>query len=566
MMILSLTPNTHSQKPTIASALAALLVLLCGCGGGGESGGSGAPAANPPPPPPPPPLAGFTTGTTFVNSTIGSGLSHGFLLANPGSTSDPAQIGGGVAAADFDRDDDIDLYFVGGDGKPNGLYRNDGENNFTDIAKAMGLDAMHLGSGPAFADIDGDSDLDLFVGGVEGDPIYLFRNDGSGFTDVSQVAGLDVSADNTVSATFADYDLDNDLDLFLTHWGNAPEPDTENLWQNNGDGTFTSASVQSEIADQIIEESDDLSGFFDYSFAAIFSDIDGDLDPDLLISSDFRTSKVFRNNGDGTFLNITDRDVVLDRNGMGNSVGDYDNDGDMDWFVSSIKQNGDLGDPNIGNRLYRNLGDGTFEDVTEDAGVADGGWGWGSCMQDFDNDGDLDIFHVNGWEQLDPRDAGGPNDYTFDQVRYFENQGDGTFVQAAAEAGLIDTGQGRGLVCFDSDRDGDLDIVLTNNQEIKSVVFYQNELASDSHYLTVKLSTSSLNTAGIGSRIQVSSGGTVQVREIRLGNNFVSQSPAEAHFGLGDSQTVDVLVTWPDGSQTALSGVTADQLMTIDQP
>jgi len=396
-------------------------------------------------------------------------------------------MGGGLAAADFDQDGDIDLYLVGGDGAPNALLRNDGNNQFTDIAAMLGLDATHLGSGPVFADID-------------------------------------------------------------------------------GDGTFTSASVQSGIAAQIIGPAGGLSGLFDYSFAAIFSDIDNDRDPDLLLSSDFRTSKVFRNNGDGTFLDITDRDVVLDRNGMGNAVGDYDNDGDMDWFVSSIKQSADMADPNIGNRLYRNRGDGTFEDVTDAAGVADGGWGWGSCMEDFDNDGDLDIFHVNGWEQVDPRDAGGANDYTFDQVRYFESQGDGTFVQAASEAGLIETGQGRGLACFDADRDGDLDIVITNQHDIKSTVFYRNELAQNNHYLTIELSGSGLNTAGVGSRVQVTGGSLTQVREIRCGNNFASQSPAEAHFGLGPVQVVDVSVTWPDGTQTDLTGVTADQLLTISQP
>jgi len=553
--------NSGARHTVAATGLCVLLLSLGGCGGNSP----GATATPPPPAAPPPAADVFTPGTTFADLTAVSGFSHVFSLANPAATSDPAQMGGGLAAADFDRDGDIDLYLVAGDGDPNALLRNDGNNQFTEIAATLGLDAMHLGSGPAFADIDGDGDLDLFVGAVEGDPVYLFRNDNGLFTDITQLSGLSVHADNTISGTFADYDLDGDLDLFLTHWGNEPQPDTESLWQNNGDGTFASASVQSGIAAQIIGPDDGLSGFFDYSFAAIFSDIDNDHDPDLLLSSDFRTSKVFRNNGDGTFLDISDRDVIVDRNGMGNAAGDYDNDGDMDWFVSSIKQSADLVDPNIGNRLYRNLGDGSFEDVTEAAGVADGGWGWGSCMEDFDNDGDLDIFHVNGWQQVDPRNAGGPNDYTFDQVRYFESQGDGTFVEAASEAGLIETGQGRGLACFDADRDGDLDIVITNQDNVKSTVFYRNELAQSHHYLTVKLSGSGLNTAGIGSRIQVTGGGLTQIREIRCGNNFASQSPAEAHFGLGAVQSVDVIVTWPDGSQTNVPGVAADQFLEINQ-
>jgi len=473
-------------------------------------------------------------------------------------------MGGGLAAADYDRDGNIDLYLVGGDGSPNALYRNNGGNQFSDTSAALGLDVVHLGSGPAFGDIDGDGDLDLFVGSVEDDANFLFRNDGNQFTDIYANSGLALSAGNTISASFSDYDMDGDLDMFLAHWGNDPQPDTESIWQNNGDGTFMSTSIPSGIAAQLITEPG-LSGFFDYSFSPMFSDIDRDGDPDILLASDFSTSKVFLNNGDATFTNITDRNVIADRNGMGSAAGDYDNDGDMDWFVTSIFEATPSADPNIGNRLYRNDGNGVFVDVTDAAGVANGGWGWGVCFEDFDNDGDLDIFHVNGWEQIDPRNAGGPDDYTFDQVRYFESQGDGTFVEAAEEAGLIDTGQGRGVACFDSDRDGDLDLVITNNQDIKSVVMYRNNLAGNNHYLTVKLNGSGLNTDAIGSLIEVTDGARTQIREIRASNHFVSQNPAEAHFGLGSAMSVDLTVFWPDGTQRTLLSVAADQYLVIDQ-
>lgn len=550
------------SKVLAGKLICGMALLASGCGG---YGGSAGPASSPPPGPPPP-GSGFVPQTTFSNLSATAGINHIFSIVDINSSSDPAAMGGGIAAADVDQDGYIDLYLVGGDGSPNMLFHNDGNNQFSDISALSNLDALHKGSGPAFADIDGDGDLDLFVGSVEGDQVYLFRNDGNQFTDVTQISGISVTAENTISASFSDYDQDGDLDLFLTHWGNRPQPDTESLWQNNGDGTFTSASIQSGIAGQLIGPSVGISDFFDYSFAPVFSDIDGDGDPDLLLASDFGTSKVFTNNGDGTFSDTTDRGVVIDRNGMGNSVGDYDNDGDMDWFVTSIFEMSDEPDANFGNRLYRNLGDGTFEDVTEAAGVADGGWGWGSCMEDFDNDGDLDIFHVNGWNTVDPRDTGRTDEYSDDQVRYFESQGDGTFVEAATGAGLTDTGQGRGVVCFDSDRDGDLDIVITNNQDIGSVVFYRNDLIHNAHYLGIKLLGNGLNTAGIGARVEVTDGATTQIREIRAGNNFVSQNPAEAHFGLGSVQNVDVTVFWPDGSQTVLTDVAADQLLTIIQP
>lgn len=537
-------------------------MLLASCDGSGGSGAS--PPVTPPPPPPPPPPAAFATQTTFADLSPLAGLNHVFSIVTA-NVNDPARMGGGLAAADFDNDNAIDLYFVGGDGAPNAFYRNDGANQFTEIGSSINLDTSHMGSGPAFADIDGDGDLDLFIGAVEGDPFYLFRNDAGSFTDVTALSGIAVTANNSISASFADYDLDEDLDLFLSHWGNDPQPDTESLWQNNGDGTFISASVQSGIAAQLITPGG-LSGLFDYSFSAVFSDTDRDGDPDILLSSDFRTSKIFVNNGDGTFTDATDPAVVIDRNGMGGVAGDYDNDGDMDWFVTSIFSDSNPADPNPGNRLYRNEGNNVFTDVTDTAGVADGGWGWATCMEDFDNDGDLDIFHVNGWEQVDPRDAGGPNDFTFDQVRYFESQGDGTFIEAAEEARLVDTGQGRGVVCFDSDRDGDIDLVLTNNEDVKSVAFYRNELSGNNGYLSIKLTGNGLNSRGIGALLEISDGNRTQIREIRASNNFVSQSPAEAHFGLGQATSVDITVFWPDGSQTVMNGIMANQLLTITQP
>lgn len=542
----------------------AIVFTTAGCGGG-DSSAVGDPVVLAPIPPPPAPPPPFAPQTVFADMSTATGISHVFsVTASP--LTEAAHMGGGIAAADVDHDALVDLYFVGGDGSANMLFRNDGNNKFTDISAGSGLDAVHLGSGPAFADIDGDNDLDLFVGSVDGDPFYLFRNDGNVFTDVTQISGISITAENTISASFSDYDQDGDLDLFLSHWGNPERPDSETLWQNNGDGTFTSASIQSDLSAEMSGASTAYAGPFDFSFTPVFSDIDADGDPDVLLASDFKTSKVFVNNGDATFSNTTDRDVVIDRNGMGNSVGDYDNDGDMDWFVTSIFEDLDDPDANYGNRLYRNLGDGTFEDVTEAAGVANGGWGWGSCMEDFDNDGDLDIFHVNGWGIDNPREPGRNDAYKNDQVRYFESQGDGTFVETATDAGLTDTGQGRGVVCFDSDRDGDLDIFITNNHDVGSVVFYRNELAQDNHYLTIRLEGSGLNTAGIGARIEVSAVQVTQIREIRAGNNYVSQNPAEAHFGLGAAQDVDITVIWPDGGQTILNDVAADRLLTIAEP
>ena len=494
---------------------------------------------------------------TFTEIAAQSGLARMFGFVSRQS-SFGEEFASGLAAADYDADGDIDLYVGGGDAEPNHLYRNQGDGTFIDVADEVGLALLHRGSGPTFADIDGDGDLDLFIGGIDGERVHLMENRAGAFVDVTAVSGLDVEADNTISATFGDYDLDGDLDLVLAHWGNPQQPDTETLWRNDGGGVFESASIESGIADTLIERDPQV---LDRTFTPNFSDIDNDGDLDLLITGDFETSQVFENNGDGTFRRITDRRVITDQAGMGAAVGDYDNDGDMDWFVTSIHDEGNF----FGNRLYRNLGDGVFEDATEEAGVARGGWAWGSCFADFDNDGVLDIFHVNGWRGTTGGDGSKSGDFTDDQVRLFIGQGDGTFRRRDTAFALTDRGLGRGVACFDAERDGDIDIVLTNNGD-EQLGYYRNDLANDNHYLGIVLKGVGPNTRGVGAWITVASASGSQVREVRAGNNYVSQSPTEVHFGLGEDATAEVTVRWPDGATSTVANVAADQLLTVQQP
>ena len=465
---------------------------------------------------------------------------------------------GGVAAADYDGDGDIDIYIVGGNTEPNQLYQNQGDGTFMEVASSVGLDLIAWGSGPAFGDIDGDGDLDLFIGAINTDPHYLFENrvneDDGRFIDVTLESGITFSARKTMSATFYDYDGDSLLDLVVTHWNNAYEEgfDTETIWRNNGDGSFTSTSIESGIAATLVE------GNFDYSFTANFSDIDGDGIGDLLMTSDFNESQVYLNNANGSFLNITNREIIKDQAGMGAAVGDYDNDGDMDWFVTSIYSGN--GVEEYGNRLYRNDNTGTFEDVTVDAGVQNGGWGWGACTADFDNDGALDIVHVNGWGEV--RDS----NYRQQPMRFFHNTNPEALVfeERANEIGLDDRGQGRGIACFDADRDGFIDIVINNNDD-NNIVLYRNQTDNGNHYLTVKLNGTGNNQLGVGAHITLTSEGGTQIRELGGTNNYVSHNPLEAHFGLGSATTADIIVRWPDGSETMTSNVNVDQLVTISR-
>tara|TARA_E500000331_G_scaffold184962_1_gene178059 strand:+ start:1304 stop:5008 length:3705 start_codon:yes stop_codon:yes gene_type:complete len=528
-----------------------LCTLLLGCGGGGDAPPVTDPGDNSNPPAP----AGDRFSFTLLDSSVGLPVSNPFTEP----TTTQGYTGGGLAAVDVDGDGFVDIYVVAKGDEPNQLFLNNGDGTFTESAADFGLDLTHNGSGPTFADIDGDGDRDLFLGGLDGAPYYLMRNDAGTFVDITASSGLILTAANTFSAAFSDYDLDGDLDLFLSHWSTDGAIDTETLWRNRGDGTFESYSVESGIAAQLlgdvpgVQSNQDL---IDHTFTPNLSDIDNDGDPDLLYASDFGTSRSFLNNGDGTFsLIVSNEPVLTDEFGMGAAVGDYDNDGDMDWFVTSIF--GTVNNaPATGNRLYRNDGLGNFEDVTEVSGVRDGHWGWGACFADLDNDGHLDIFHTNGWT-LD--------DYTNDPALLLHANGDGTFTERAIELRVDDRDQGRGVGCFDFDRDGDQDLVIYNNSENR-LRFYRNNLVNDNHYLTVRLRSETMNTLAIGARVVVTTDDGTLVRELRSGSNFVSQNPSEIHVGLGAEDVVDVAVQWPDGRTSGLSQVQADQMLTLVQP
>ena len=211
---------------------------------------------------------------------------------------------------------------------------------------------------------------------------------------------------------------------------------------------------------------------------------------------------------------------------MGSAVGDYDGDGDLDWFVSSILAIGGDEVPThlsrLGNRLYRNDG-GVFSDATDEAGVASGGWGWGSCFVDFENDGDLDIYQTNGWQ--DHEEFGG---FTSDTTRAFVSNGDGTFQDEAATLGLADDEQGRGVVCADFDNDGDTDILLLHMDGSNATTLWMND--SDNNYLSVTLQGASANTQAIGARITASIAGSDHLREVTLGSNFASHNPTTQIF------------------------------------
>lgn len=483
---------------------------------------------------------------------------------------------GGAAGGDYDNDGDIDLFVVRGDVGPNLLYRNDGNNTFTDVAAAAGVQFTRSAtenwrhSGPTFADMDGDGDLDLYLGGVQGDPNKIFKNNGDGtFADVTAGSGLDgISSLHNFSAAFGDYDLDGDLDMLTTHWqsprSRTVPGETEHLWRNEStvaDILFVAASVEAELSPSIMTLPDPRAGTddFDFSFAPAFARVNDDLYPDILWVSDFDTSMVFLNDTDGTFTNVTDVDVMRDTAGMGSAIADYDHDGDLDWFVTSIYREGVAAEVN-GNRMYENDGTGVFTDVTNPTGVANGSWGWGACFVDFENDSDLDIYHTNGWAD-DPVFGWGT-----DASRAFVNNGNERYIEDASGLGLVDNLQGRGVVCADFDNDGDTDIFLWASDATTGGRFFRNDTTGN-NYLRVRLNGVPPNTAATGARIHVTTGAKTQMREVSLNSNYVSQNPAQQVFGLGLAGQADsVTIEWPDGQLTDLGVQAANQDLVINHP
>jgi hypothetical protein len=549
-------------KHTRVSAILSGFLLLAACGGGG--GGTTAPVT--PAAPPPPPTKTLKP-VTFSDQTATWGVQHssGFSAGMNGMV---AAFSGGAAAGDVDNDGDIDVFVVRGDTQPNLLYINQSGMLFREEAATAGLDytngaaANYRHSGPTFADMDGDNDLDLFIGGLEGDPSLLFRNNGDGtFTDVTAGSGIDTMTSlHTISAAFGDYDKDGDLDLAMAHWGtprnsNAPG-ETETLWRNDTDASgikfravSAGAGISGELALDLAQGV--LGGDHDYTFAPSFADINNDTWPDLLSVSDFDGSRVFLNNRDGTFSNITDTSVITDENGMGSAIGDYDNDGDLDWFVSSIN----------GNRLYRN-DNGTFANVSAEAGILAGGWGWGSCFADFNADGALDIYQTNGWQINLPADS----EYLDDTSRLWLSNGAGGFTDEAEASTMLDEEQGRGVVCADFDNDGDTDVLLLTEDDTQAAIFWENQLAAN-QYLRVTLRGPRPNTHGIGARILVVNDGVTQMREVGINSNFTSHNPARQIFSVDDATSIDeVIVRWPDGTEVRQQNVAPDQEIVFEHP
>ncbi|MDH3590044.1 MAG: VCBS repeat-containing protein, partial [Gammaproteobacteria bacterium] len=430
--------------------------------------------------------------------------------------SDISRVSGGVAVSDFNADGRLDVYVTQGRNSPGRLFSLQPDSTFTDVTLEAGIDTQSVDNGAVFFDVNSDGYPDLIS--VQESPTFLqvFGNNGDGtFSDITDSTGL-TSTKTALSVAAGDYDLDGDLDLFFAHWSPAMKQNRwEFLWQNQGDGTFSDVSNIVDIGRFPADENGaDLPVEYEYSFTPIFADFNQDRYPDILLASDFGTSQVLVNEGGAGFVDMTPL-LVDDRAGMGAAVADYDNDGDLDWFVSAI---GDTREEFLfsglfnGNRLYRNEGNGNFSNVTDLAGVRQGYWAWGTCFADFNNDGNQDLFIVNGYDGRTEEQAQSANYDSFneDPALLYINNGDGIFTNRATELGVLHTAMGRGLVCYDYDRDGDLDIVIANSGEAPSL-YRNNSFADGNNFLNIRLQGYADNPHAVGAQIYVSANGQEQM-------------------------------------------------------
>jgi hypothetical protein len=443
---------------------------------------------------------------------------------------------GGAAVADVDGDGWLDLFVTRFDAHDL-LFRNRRDGTFEEWSHAAGFAAYDLHSnGAVFGDIDNDGDPDLVVTtigtGADGvnDRNYLFVNDGTGHFEEAALArgaaNQDANPRLSWSVTWGDFDRDGFLDLHTTEWLGAGHT---RLLRNRG------AAAPGHFEDVTEAAGLDFEGV--NSFASTFVDLDGDGFQDLAVAADFGTSRLFWNDGDGSFTDGTAAaGVGTDENGMGSTFGDFDGDGDLDWFVTSIF------DPNstcstgnclwgdTGNRLYRNEGGRLFSDATDEAGVRDGAWGWGAAFFDFDNDADLDLAMTNG---LDVVHTTIDDAFNHDAMRVWENDGTGQMTEVALEVGVDDTASGKGLLTFDYDADGDLDLFVVNNAGEPRL--YRNEAPRRNRWLRLRIEGAQTNRDAVGARVTVwkRKHSAPQVREVGVASHFLGQSERVLHFGFG---------------------------------
>ncbi|CAN5531718.1 CRTAC1 family protein [soil metagenome] len=505
--------------------------------------------------------------TDVTLSTLGN-------VPHTGGTLPGIRIGTGAVWFDYDRDGDLDLYMTNRVGA-NHLWRNDGGGVFVDVATPVGVaDASHDGSGVAAADFDNDGDLDLYLANGDNDVFFKNQRTETGtatFTDATAASFPGISTPQRgTSASWGDYDKDGFLDLYVSNHEEVDGTTTgtqDRLLHNNGNGTFTDVSSLLLGGDANGDGFDDNLG--GYGFIAGWTDYDKDGDLDIFLINDCPFgpigTKLFRNDGGRNPLKWRFTEVSASvgaadcRNGMGIAVGDYDRDSWTDYFYTNI--NSPL--------LLHNEG-GTFADKTAAAGLDEEvvpGTGkkrvtWGTIFFDYDLDGFQDLAVAAGTLTSSSTSDPQPN-------LLYHNNGNGiSFSDVSANSGINESGRGRTIIMGDYDRDGDPDLFLVDYGE--KAFLFRNDSGNTSgrRWLILDLQGAGpplSNRDGIGAKIKLTTpDGAVQYWETRSGTSLGGGSDLAAYFGLNNNSTVSQIeVTWPSGTIQTVSGVTANQRMTL---
>ena len=546
----------------------------------------------------PSPIAGTPLGFSFVDVAKASGLNAKTIYGGEHKNRYLLETTGcGVAFYDFDHDDWLDIFLVNGtrlEGFPPGsepisrLFKNNRDGTFTDITAKSGITRSGWGQGCCVGDFDNDGLNDLFVT-YYGQNI-LYRNHGDGtFTDVTAKAGLLQKTRRWNSGcAFLDYDRDGRLDLFVCNYidfdiKTAPLPEaagcaykgiqvacgppglnggTNLLYRNNGDGTFTDVSERSGIRNTIGT----------YALSVVVADLDNDGWPDIYVANDSTAATYYLNQKDGTF-----KDQAIEAGiayspdgkpqaGMGVAVGDFNRDGLLDIVKTNFAGDTDS--------LYQNLGDGSFEDHTylSGLGINTRYLGWGVAFMDLDNDGWLDIFISNG--HVYPEVDGSHIDAPYAEHKYlYRNLRNGQFEEITnlAGSGMSTPVPARGCAFGDYDNDGDLDIVVNCINAPPQLLRCDSTIRRN--FLKIRAVGTKSNRSGIGARVIVTaktdldrSPALRQIDEVRSGGSYFSQNDMRLHFGLNRAEKAEVVeVNWPSGRQDIFRNLAANQLYVIEE-
>ena len=525
------------------------------------------------------------TGIQFVDVTLEAGIHWKHVDGRSGQKYFMETLGSGAAFFDYDADDDPDLYFVNGAPLPgyasqeipmNCLYQNNGDGTFTDVTEIAGVGDTGYGHGCAVGDYNNDGKLDLYVTNYGTNRLY--RNNGDGtFTEVAEAAGVTEPRWST-SCAFADYDQDGNLDLYVVNYivfdiDDNPwcgfkekgiraycEPDnftaqSDTLFRNNGDGTFTDVTKTAGIYNTTGK-----------GLGVVWGDYNNDGALDIYVANDSTENLFYQNNGDGTFeevgfmVGVALSEDGAAENGMGTAFGDWNNDGWLDLTVTNYALQT--------NTLYHNDADGFFTDATATTKTAQITYpylGWATAFIDYDNDGYQDLFVANGHLHENLAELGQEGTYGQRNL-LFRNNANNTFTEVSETLGpgmkLEDVS--RGATFADYDSDGDIDIVVTNSNTAPRLL--RNDGGNRKNWLQIRLTATNGSTDAIGARVKITTGKLTQTREVQSGDGYLSQRDLTLHVGIGDYEQVDnIEVQWQNGTKRVIESILANQILSLEE-